>query len=157
MGSKYPFFYEWIALVHDSFLLVFSVVVAVNVLIFENKKLVALCQASKLLNALLAIEMESGIVIEHSPFTFHVQGIKYTGNKAPRKGGCFIYTTGGSMIVKGNSKQVTKTPAFLGFFPVVSSVFLLPGFRSCFYKTERLHPLFGMGEEVIDVNFSEFS
>lgn len=59
------------------------------------------------------------------------------------------------MIVTGNSKQVTKTPAFLGFFPVVSSVFLLPGFRSCFYKTERLHPLFG--EEVIDVNFSEFS
>lgn len=75
------------ALVHDSFLLVFSVVVAVNVLIFENEKLVALCQASKLLNVLLAIEMESGIVIEHSLFTVHVQGIKNTGIKHPGKGG----------------------------------------------------------------------
>lgn len=75
------------ALVHDSFLLVFSVVVAVNVLIFEKKKLVALCQASKLLNVLLAVEMGSGIVTEHSPFTFHVQGIKNTGIKHPAKGG----------------------------------------------------------------------
>lgn len=33
------------------------------------------------------------------------------------KGGCFVYTAWGSVIVRGNSKQVTKTPAFTGFFP----------------------------------------
>lgn len=48
---------------HASFLLAFFVVVAFNVLTWENKKLVALCQASTFFTMLLVIEMEPGILM----------------------------------------------------------------------------------------------
>lgn len=63
------------------------------------------------------------------------------------------------MIVGGNSKQVTKTPAFVGdfFFPVASSIFYFLVSVPVFTKQRDGTPFFGMGEEVLDANFSELS
>lgn len=56
------------------------------------------------------------------------------------RGGCSVYTVGGSVIGRGNSKQVTKTPAFTRFFPSCFFNFSTSWFQFLLLLDRRLYP-----------------
>ena len=72
------------------------------------------------------------------------------------KGGCSVYTVGGSVIVRGNSKQVTKTPAFTRFFPSCMFNFSTSWFQFLLLLDREIVAL-AVREEVTGAKFSELS